>query len=312
MFRSDANHERGYRTPQRIVVAGASGLIGTALCAFLTGRGHRVDRMVRRPPQPGTAEIRWDPAKGEIDAAALDGAGENIAAGRWTAARKESILASRTDSTRLLCDTLARLGNAPRVLISASAVGYYGDRGDAVVIEQDRPGTGFLANVCKAWEAATEPARRIGIRVVNLRIGAVLSPAGGALARMLPAFRLGFGGRIGSGRQYMSWITLDDLVAAIHHLITAEDISGPVNAVAPEPVTNAEFTAALGRALHRPTLLAMPAFAVRLAFGEMGDELLLRGARAKPTRLQVSGFEFRDPQLEPALRRILTGETGTR
>ncbi len=296
----------------RVVVTGASGLVGTALCTLLRTRGHHVDRLVRRPARPEAGEIRWDPAHGSIDAASLEGtdlvvnlAGESIAAGRWTPARKRAILESRTQGTRLLCETLARLDRRPQALVSASAVGYYGDRGEEWVTEESAAGAGFLADVCKQWEAATLPAREAGIRVVNLRIGVVLSTAGGALARMLPTFRFGLGGRLGAGRQYMSWITLDDLVAAIEHLLFASQTAGPVNAVAPNPVTNAQFTKTLGRILRRPTFLSMPAFAVRLALGEMGEAVLLSGVRAKPARLLADGFSFRDHELEPALRGML-------
>jgi len=308
----DAAVMRTQSNAARVVVTGASGLVGTALCTLLRTRGHHVDRLVRRPARPGGGEIRWDPAQGSIDAALLEGAefvvnlaGEPIAAGRWTPARKRAILESRTQGTRLLCDTLARLDRRPQALLSASAVGYYGDRGEEWVTEEEAAGAGFLADVCTQWEAATLPAREAGIRVVNLRIGVVLSTAGGALARMLPAFRFGLGGRLGTGRQYMSWITLDDLVAAIEHLLFASQTSGPVNAVSPNPVTNAQFTKTLGRILRRPTFLSMPAFAVRLAFGEMGEAVLLSGVRARPARLLADGFSFRDPELDPALWRIL-------
>lgn len=304
--------DAGAGAARRIVIAGASGLVGTALGTCLARRGHRIDPLVRRPPRPGTTEIRWDPAGGEIDAAGMEGvdavvnlAGENIAAGRWTTERKERIRTSRIEGTRLLCEALAGMARRPAVLISASALGYYGDRGDTPVTEESTAGAGFLADVCREWEAATDPARQAGIRVVNLRIGIVLSTAGGALARMLPAFRRGFGGRIGGGRQYMSWISLDDLVAIIEYLLVAEGLSGPVNAVAPTPVTNAEFTRTLGRVLRRPTWMHIPGLVVRLGFGELGETLLLSGARVQPVRLLAAGFRFGDPDLEPALRRIL-------
>jgi uncharacterized protein (TIGR01777 family) len=232
-------------------------------------------------------------------------AGANITAGRWTASRKELIRSSRVDSTRLLCETLAGLEPRPSVLIAASAIGFYGDRGDAVMTEEHRAGSGFLAEVCRAWEDATSAAREAGIRVVNLRIGVVLAAAGGALAKMLTPFKLGLGGRLGTGRQYMSWIALDDLVGMIHHLLFADDLSGPVNAVAPNPVTNAEFTKALGRVLRRPTIFPVPVPIVRLAFGEMGRELLLAGARVEPAKVRESGFEFGHPRLEEALRHEL-------
>ncbi len=302
----------GDRGPQRVVVTGGSGLIGRRLAALLISGGHRVDPLVRRRPRPGTTEIEWDPARAEIDAAALEGAdaaihlaGENIGAGRWTPARKQAILKSRVDGTRLLSEALASLKSPPRVLISASATGYYGDRGDEILNEESEPGTGFLAEVCQQWEAATDAARRAGIRVIRLRIGVVLAAEGGALAAMLTPFKLGVGGVIASGRQFMSWIALDDLVAGIHHLIFAEDVSGPVNAVAPNPVTNADFTTAIGRVLRRPTLLRLPAFGIRLMLGEMAKPLLLEGARVMPAKLEASSFRFLYPDLESALRHEL-------
>ena len=301
----------------RIAVSGSSGLIGMRLGRFLAARGHRVTRVVRRPPDPDADEILWDPLTGRIDAAALEGvdcvvhlAGDNVAAGRWTQARKDAIRTSRVAGTRLLSETLAKLAKPPRALIAASAIGYYGDRGDETLTEDSPLGTGFLADVCRQWEAATESAKEAGIRVVNLRIGVVLSAVGGALGRMLTPFKLGLGGIVGSGRQYMSWITLDDLVAAIHHLILADDVSGPANAVSPNPVTNREFTKTLGRVLRRPTVLPLPTAVVRLLFGEMGRALLLASARVVPTKLQAAGFEFSHPRLEGALRHEL-GETQT-
>jgi uncharacterized protein (TIGR01777 family) len=215
------------------------------------------------------------------------------------------------DGTRNLCDVLARLPHPPKVLVCASAIGLYGNRGAEIQTEESASGTGFLADVCREWEAATEPASRADIRVVNLRFGMVLSPAGGALQKMLLPFRLGMGGRIGDGRQFTSWIALDDAVGAIHHALCQESVRGPVNAVAPEPVSNAEFTRTLARVLRRPTLLPVPAFAARLVFGEMADALLLAGARVIPARLQGSGYRFRFPDLESALRHLL-GRVETR
>ncbi len=232
-------------------------------------------------------------------------AGENIAAGRWTAARKKTIRNSRVQGTQFICETLAGLEKPPATLIAASAIGYYGDRGDEVLTEDSDSGRGFLAEVCQAWEAATEPARRAGVRVVNLRIGVVLSAAGGALARMLTPFKWSLGGRLGNGRQYMSWVTLEDLIRSIHHLIAKEGVSGPVNAVAPNPVTNAEFTKALGRVLGRPTIFPVPALMVRRAFGEMGRELLLASARVKPAKLLHGDFRFCHADLQDALRHEL-------
>ena len=232
-------------------------------------------------------------------------AGENIAAGRWTPARKAEIRRSRVDGTRNLCEVLARLPHPPKVLVSASAIGLYGDRGAEILTEESAAGTGFLAEVCREWEAAAAPAARVGIRVVNLRFGMVLSPTGGALKKMLLPFKLGMGGRIGSGEQFTSWIALDDVIGAIHHVLCEESVRGAVNAVAPEPASNADFTRTLARVLRRPTLLPLPAFAARLALGEMADALLLGGARVMPARLQASGYRFRFPDLESALRHLL-------
>ena len=295
-----------------IAVTGSSGLVGTALVEALEAEGQVVRRVVRRPTHVAEHEIRWDPAGGTIDAAHLSGidavvhlAGEGIAARRWTESFKHKIRDSRVQGTRLLCDTLASLSVKPAVLVSASAVGYYGDRGDERVDESSPPGRGFLADVCQQWEAATHPARDADIRVVNLRIGVVLSRKGGALAQMLTPFRLGLGGVIGSGQQYISWIALDDLVRVIQFTLHAAALCGPVNAVAPEPATNRELTKTLGRVLGRPTIFPMPAAAARLAFGEMADEMLLSGARIEPRALSAAGFEFEYPQLEPALRHVL-------
>jgi uncharacterized protein (TIGR01777 family) len=236
-------------------------------------------------------------------------AGENVAAGRWNDARKLRIRSSRVDGTRMLAAALAQMERPPRALITASAVGYYGDRGDAWMDERSAPGTGFLAEVCRAWEAATEPARSAGIRVAHLRFGVVLSAAGGALKRMLLPFKLGAGGVLGSGDQYMSWISIDDAVGAIVHAVAERSIAGPVNAVAPAPVTNREFTQALGRVLRRPTVFPMPAFAARLAFGEMADEMLLASTRVRPSRLEETGYRFEHTSVEQALRHVL-GRSG--
>jgi uncharacterized protein (TIGR01777 family) len=232
-------------------------------------------------------------------------AGENIASGRWTAARKARIRSSRVMGTRTLCETLARLSQPPKVLVSASAIGYYGDRGAEPLWENSAFGTGFLAEVCRAWEEATQPAVQKGIRVVLLRIGIVLSPAGGALAKMLIPFQLGLGGVIGSGNQYMSWIALDDVAGVIAHALVTDTLQGPVNAVAPYPVTNREFTKTLGRVLRRPTVFPLPGFAARLAFGEMADALLLASTRVEPKRLLATQYVFRYPELEDALRHLL-------
>jgi len=294
----------------KILVTGASGLVGSALVPLLAGGGHEVARLGRSTPGPG--DIRWDPDAGVLDAAALEGfdgvihlAGENIAAGRWNAARKRRIKDSRVRGTRLLAETLAGLERPPRVLVSASAIGFYGDRGDKELSEESPAGTGFLTEVCREWEAATEAAAGKGIRVVHARLGVVLSRDGGALAKMLTPFKLGAGGIVGSGRQYMSWITLEDTVAALAHLLVTETAAGPVNVVAPAPVTNREFTKALGRALRRPTLFPLPAFVARVVFGEMADALLLGSTRVKPASLLDSGYVFRHGSLEEGLRAVL-------
>ncbi|MBI2875849.1 MAG: TIGR01777 family protein [Candidatus Tectomicrobia bacterium] len=294
----------------QIAVSGSSGLVGSALVPFLRTSGHRVIRLVRRAPSE--TDILWNPAEGVKDLSQLEGvdavvhlAGENIAAGRWTPERKAEIRHSRVEGTQKLCESLAQLSQPPRVLVSASAIGFYGNRGSETLREESPPGRDFLAQVCVAWEAATEPASRAGVRVVQPRFGMILSPAGGALQRMLTPFKLGVGGRIGSGTQFMSWIALDDAIGAIEHAIRTESLQGPVNAVAPHPVTNAEFTQVLARVLSRPAFLPLPAFAARLALGEMADALLLSSARVIPARLQESGYPFQYPELEGALRHLL-------
>ncbi|MEX2092236.1 MAG: TIGR01777 family oxidoreductase [Pirellulales bacterium] len=295
-----------------IAVTGSTGLVGSALVAALEARGHLVRRLVRHEVQDAEREIRWNPDRGEIDAAELNGvdavvhlAGENVAGGRWSEDFKRRILESRTKGTRLLAETLAGLELKPSVMASASATGYYGNRGDEEVDELAPSGNGFLAEVCREWEAAAQPAHDAGIRLVKLRIGPVLSPKGGALAKMLLPFKLGLGGVIGSGRQYFSWITLDDLVSAIVFALETESLVGPVNAVTPFAVTNREFTKTLGRVLGRPTIFPMPAFAARLAFGEMADEMLLGGVRVAPHELTAAHFQFAYPEFEPALRHLL-------
>jgi uncharacterized protein len=294
-----------------ILVTGASGLIGTALVSSLASSGHEVTRLVRGQPTSEGKTARWDPMAGTIEAGAIEGvdavvhlAGENIAE-RWTSAKKAKIRDSRVKGTQLLCETLTRLSSPPKTLVSASAIGYYGDRGDAILTEDSPPGQGFLSEVCRAWEAATEPARQHGIRVVQLRLGVVLSAKGGALAKILPPFRLGLGGVLGSGQHYMSWIALDDAVGAIQHAIATDALQGPTNAAAPRAVTNQEFTKTLGNVLGRPTAIPLPAFAARLMFGEMADEVLLASARIQPTKLVASGYQFRYPELEGALRHVL-------
>ena len=296
-----------------VLVTGSTGLVGSALVRELSGRGHDVIRLVRPSTEGGgTGEARWDPGFGIVSLGGLERidavvhlAGENIAGATWTPERKATIRDSRVKGTRVLCESLLRLERPPGTLVCASATGYYGDRGDEVLREESPPGKGFLAGVCREWEEATGEAARRGMRVVNLRIGMVLSAEGGALAKMLPAFRAGAGGRIGSGKQYMSWIALSDLVGVILYALATDSLAGPVNAVAPGPVTNWEFTKALGRVLGRPTVAFLPAFAARLLFGEMADELLLAGARVEPAKLVASGYRFRFPELEGALRHAL-------
>lgn len=293
----------------RVLVSGSSGLVGSALVEALEGAGNSVVRLVRRAP--GANEVRWD-AAGELDPAGLEGidavvhlAGESIAQ-RWTPAAKDRILRSRAQGTRTLATALTQARRPPRVLVSASAIGIYGsNRGDEVLREDSAPGGDFLADVTRQWEAATEPASRAGIRVVLPRIGVVLSPRGGALAKMLPPFRMGLGGRLGSGQQWMSWIALDDLIGVIQHALATESLSGAVNAVAPQPVTNAEFTRVLGEVLHRPTVFPLPAFMVRLMFGEMGESLLLGSQRVDCGKLLASGYRFRYADLKVALAALL-------
>ncbi len=294
----------------RIAISGASGLVGARLCAALAADGHALLRLVRRPAA-GPGEVEWDPANGRLEAKPLEGidafvhlSGENIAAGRWSPARKAEIVRSRTVTTRLVASTLAKLVSKPS-LVSASAIGYYGDRGGEWLDETSRPGRGFLPEVCFEWERACDAARDAGLRVLNLRIGVALDPAGGALPAMLVPFRLGLGGKLGSGAQYVSWVTLDDLVGATRHCLASTTIDGPVNVVAPEPVTNAELTHAISRVLRRPALLRVPASLLRLALGKAADELLLGGARISCGKLERSGFAFRDREIEAALRRIL-------
>lgn len=300
----------------KVIVTGSTGLVGRALVRSLLSDGHEVTRLVRGGAQgfraPGTAAVHWDPERGEIDAKELEGhdaavhlAGESIADGRWDEEKKRRILESRVKGTHLLAEALAGLSAKPKVLVSASAIGFYGDRGAEVVREESASGSDFLSEVCREWEKATLAASQAGLRVVHLRIGVVLSGEGGALQKMIAPFKLGMGGKIGGGGQYMSWITLDDLVGVIRRAVEDEKLRGPVNAVAPRPVTNEEFTKALGRVLGRPTFLAMPAFAARLAFGEMADALLLSGARVEPARLNEAGFEFKHSEIEGALRSVL-------
>lgn len=300
-------HAAGPPEPLRVLITGASGLIGGALTPFLQTGGHEVVRLVRRPPAVPD-EIAWDPAAGRIDAGALEGfdavihlTGENIGAGRWTAARRRSIRASRVDSTGLLCKALAGLERPPAVLVSASAVGYYGDV-DGTVDESAPAGDGFLAEVTAAWERAADPARAAGIRVAHARLGPVLSPRAGMLQRLLPVFRAGAGGVVGSGRQPISWIGLDDAIGVLHFLVSNGQARGAFNAVAPRAAANREFTRTLAGVLRRPAFAPVPGIAIRALFGEMGDELILRGQDVVPARLTELGFSWLEPALDGALR----------
>ena len=291
-----------------ILVTGASGLIGSALSRALAGAGHRIVSLNRGS---NNSVPRWNPESGEINlngAGKLDAvihlAGEPIAQ-RWTESKKARIRDSRVNGTRLLCEALARLPQTPRVLIAASATGFYGNRRDELLDEESPHGVGFLADVCREWEAAAAPAVSARIRTVHTRFGIVLSPRGGALAKMLPAFLLGLGGKLGDGQHYWSWIALPDLIHAVEHALDNEGLRGPVNVVSPNPVTNLEFTKTLGSVLNRPTFFAMPAFAVKLLFGQMGQEALLASFRVRPARLLANGFSFEFSQLKPALRHLL-------
>ena len=295
----------------KFVVTGASGLVGHRLVPSLESKGHEVLRLVRNAPAD-PKEVRWDPSKGTIDAGALEGvdaavhlAGENLAEGRWTDEKKRRIRESRVKGKRLISETLAGLARKPEVLVSASAVGFYGSRGAEVLTEESSSGGDFLADVCREWEQATEAAEAAGVRVVHVRFGVILSGEGGALKKMLFPFRMGVGGKIGSGEQYVSWVTIDDAVGAIEHALENKTLSGPVNVVAPRPVTNREFTKAIGGALSRPTIFPVPEFALRLLFGEMADATLLSSQRAEPARLKESGYVFKHPEIGEALRHVL-------
>lgn len=295
----------------KIAIAGASGLVGKALTPLLEAEGHDIVRLVRNSPKAG--EIEWHPNQDSIDPAKLQEfdaiinlAGENVAEGRWTEEKKKRIHDSRVHGTHLLSEAIAKLTTKPRAFLCASATGIYGDRGDETLNEQSESGGGFLAGVCREWEMATEPAHRAGVRVVNLRFGPILARVGGMLEKMLMPFKMGLGGKIGSGKQYISWVGIEDAVAAIKLALNDESIHGPLNVVSPKPVTNERFTRALGEVLSRPTVMAMPAFAARLAFGEMADEMLLVSQKVIPKKLQAAGFQFEYSDLETALQHYVT------
>ena len=295
----------------KILISGSSGLIGSALTRYFINKGHNVSKLIRKKLSKKDNEIYWEPQRNEVEASKLEGfdvvvhlSGENVF-GLWTSKKKQEIKDSRVKSTTLLCDTLSKLERKPSVLACASAIGYYGDRRDEVLNEESSAGTGFLTEVTKKWEAVTEIATKNAIRVINLRIGAVLSPKGGALGKMLLPFRLGLGGRVGSGKQYISWISIDDVCGSIYHTIITDSLKGPVNIVSPNPVTNIEFTKALGRVLNRPTILSIPSFLLKSLVPEMAEEVLLSSTRVAPLRLLSTGYSFQYPSLDGALRHVL-------
>ncbi len=295
-----------------VLISGATGLIGSALSQELEGGGHVVTRLTRSPKEAN--DIRWDPEAGTIEGslegydAVVNLAGETIFSGptdRWTPSKKERIMQSRRKGTRLLAETIAGLPTPPAVMVSASAIGYYGDRGDEVLLEDSRPGSDFLAEVCKVWEASADPAREAGIRVVNPRFGLVLSPKVGTLGTTLPIFKLGAGGKIGGGSQWWSWVAIDDVVGAVVHALEDDSVEGAVNVGSPNPMTNEAYTKVLGSVLDRPTVLPVPAAALRLGLGEVADALLLASQRVEPAKLKETGYGFRYPELESALRHLL-------
>jgi uncharacterized protein (TIGR01777 family) len=312
-FRQDVETHQKHREAQtmHVAITGASGLIGSSLKAFLTTGGHRVTSLVRRQPA-SDQEAQWDPASGLVDVDALHDvdavihlAGDNIAQGRWTQAKKQRIRDSRIAATNNLVSSFSKLSKPPQTFICASAIGYYGDRGSETLDENTAAGQGFLAEVVKDWEESAMSAESIGCRVVLARLGVVLSPTGGALKKMLTPFKMGAGGRIGSGDQMMSWVSLNDAVGAIHHALMNDAVQGPLNIVSPNAVTNKAFTKALASTLRRPAIFPMPAFAAKLVFGEMAEELLLTSTHVTPTKLAVTGYDFRDPELSEGLRWML-------
>lgn len=311
--RADLATHAGYPgKPLRVAVTGSTGMVGKALVAFLTTGGHEVIELCRRDPRSGNRWIHWDADGAVGDLQALEGldgvvhlAGENIAGGRWTKARKQAILDSRVSGTQSIIAALGKLERPPHTFIGASAIGYYGDRGEDVLDEDADPGEGFLADVCRDWESAGRGAVNLGTRVIALRLGVVISPVGGALAQSLPVFRAGIGGKIGNGKQWMSWIALDDVLGIVLHCLRTEELTGPVNAVAPKACRNAEYTRALGKTLGRPTFAPLPAWAARIALGELADALLLAGTRVAPKRLAQTGYRFRYPRIQDAMAHCL-------
>jgi len=304
--------QRKTKKPMTILISGASGVIGSSLLPFLTTGGHRVIRLVRNRPKSSGDELFWEPSSGILNTNDMDGvdavihlAGESIGNGRWTKEKKRKIIESRVQGTELLAKRMSSLAKPPEVFICASAIGFYGNRGDQILNEKDEPGSDFISSVCGMWEKATYPALHKGIRTVCLRIGIVLTPLGGALKRLLLPFRLGIGGKIGNGSQHMSWIGMEDVLGSLYHILGDRSIEGPVNCVAPNPVTNMEFTKTLGRVMSRPTPFAIPETAVKLAFGEMGKEILLSSTRVSPEKLLKAGYRFYAPDLETAMRQML-------
>ncbi len=297
----------------KVLITGANGLLGSKLCEFFRNEGHQVVRMLRGNPERNTStELYWDPVAGKIDVSSLEGmdavvhlVGETVAQ-RWTDDAKQKIIQSRIKSTDLLCRSLAQLKKRPEVLIAGSAIGYYGDRGQLSVTEEASVGSGFLADLCVKWETATKPATEAGIRTINMRTGVVLSKEGGALSKMLTPFQMGAGGILGDGKQYMSWIAMPDVLNAVKFMIENKNLSGPVNLVASNPVTNQDFTKALGKVLHRPTICPVPAPVVKLLMGQMADEMLLSGAKVLPSKLESAGYKFKYPFIEDGLREAVS------
>jgi uncharacterized protein (TIGR01777 family) len=290
----------------KILISGASGFIGSHLAPFLEGQGHEMIKLVRHE-NLGSNEIHWHPMKGILDPASVENidaaihlSGESIGSLRWTEKKKQAIRDSRVKSTQLLAKTFAKLKHPPKIWLNASAVGFYGNRGNEVLMEESGPGNNFLAEVCREWENAAEEAANMGIRIVFLRFGVVLSKDGGVLKNMLLPFKAGLGGKLGSGQQYMSWVALDDLISAVSFILTDSNLQGPVNVSAPNPVTNAEFTEALGKALNRPAKLGVPAFALKMILGEVADEMLLSSCRAVPQKLNLANYSFAYPDLASA------------